>query len=51
MPFSAKDLKTSMLAIEPTIEPKPPILEPKKSDSAKLVNLPIKIVEGTLEIN
>lgn len=40
-----------MLAIDPIIEPKPPIFEPKNKDSAKLVNLPIKIVEGTFEIN
>ena len=48
--FWVNVFKTSILAIEPIGEPKPPMLEPKNSASAYGVNLPTKIVAGTLLI-
>ncbi len=39
---------TSMLAMDPIGEPKPPMLEPRVKASAYLENLPTRMVDGTL---
>lgn len=39
---------TSMLAMDPIGDPKPPMLEPRVKASAYLENLPTKMVDGTL---
>ena len=39
---------TSILAMDPIGDPKPPILEPKVRASAYLENLPTRMVDGTL---